>query len=219
MNTMTEHMPTYLPPEALLADYACGAVSPGVSLLVSAHLAKAQQSAATVARFEAIAGALMVEDQAAEIAPSSLDAVLGRLDAEDDQSPRSLEAGPLPQPLIDAVGTDFNKIPWRFALPGLSEHILKDFSGEDEEVSLLRGRPGVRIPQHTHEGEEMTLVLTGALQDGGRIFRAGDIALNDENDDHKPRIVGTEICHCLVVNTGRLRFTGPLSRALNLLGE
>ena len=51
------------------------------------------------------------------------------------------------------------------------------------------------------------------------MFRAGDLAINTEADDHKPRIIGDEVCYCLVVMDGGLRFTARFSRALNLLAE
>lgn len=204
-------------PEAMLADYAAGAVSPGIALLVASHIDRVEGSRSLVARFEGIGGGLLAEERPEAMPEGALDAVLARIDAYDGRPPRRFEPGPLPQALIDRVGTDFDRIPWRFALPGVSEHKLAGFEGES--VSLLRARPGVSVPQHTHAGEEMTLVLTGALEDNGTVYGPGDIAVNDENDDHKPRIVGTELCHCLIVMTGRMRFTGPLSRALNYLAE
>lgn len=207
-------------PEAMLADYATGAMSPGVALLVASHIDKVGESRATVALYERVAGGLLAGEQPVAMQSDALDRAFDAIDAPDStgrSTRRSLDTGPLPAALIEAVGTDFDKIPWRFALPGVSELQLPGFG--DERVSLLRARPGASVPQHTHSGRELTLILTGAMEDGGAVFGPGEIAVNDENDDHKPRIVGTEICHCLVVMTGSLRFTGRLSRALNLLAE
>ncbi len=57
------------------------------------------------------------------------------------------------------------------------------------------------------------------MEDRGQVYRRGEVTLADEHDDHRPRIVGSEMCICLVVMTGNLRFTGAFSRVLNLLGE
>lgn len=203
--------------ETLTEDYARGATSPGLSLLVSARMSFAPDTRDRAARVESLGGALLEDAPAADMGAGALDAVLGRLDAEDETLPRRIDAGPLPEVVMGAVGTDFARIPWRFRLPGVSDYVLDGFP--DEKVSLLRARPGAAIPQHTHEGQEATLVLTGAMEDGGRVFRAGEVSINDESDDHKPRIVGDEICHCLVVMTGDLRFTGRFGRALNILAE
>jgi putative transcriptional regulator len=203
--------------ETLTEDYARGATSPGLALLVSAQMSFGADTRARVARVESLGGALLEQAPGAEMGEGALDAVLGRLDAEEEEPAPRIDAGPLPEVVMGAVGTDFTRIPWRFRLPGVSEYVLAGFP--DEKVSLLRARPGTSIPQHTHEGQEATLVLTGAMEDGGRVFRAGEVAINDESDDHKPRIVGDEICHCLVVMTGELRFTGRFGRALNILAE
>jgi putative transcriptional regulator len=218
-NAKTREMPRHMPTNEMLADYASGAASPGVSLLIAAHLTHVPASREKVNAFEAVGGALLADETPVQMSASSLDSVLSRLDddvANDDVAPAS-ESGPLPRVVMEAVGVDFASIPWKFRLPGVSEYELEGFQGE--KVSLLRAKPGSGIPQHTHEGRELTLVLSGALQDGDQVFRAGDLAINTEDDDHKPQIIGDEICYCLVVMDGGLRFTGRFSRALNLLAE
>jgi len=218
MTERTQTEPMHTAPDAMLADYAAGAVSPAVALLVASHIDRVDSSRSAVSRFEQVGGGLLADEAPADVAPDALDAVLAAIDAPESATRgHRLDPGPLPQALIDAVGTDFDRISWRFALPGVSEHQLQGFG--PETVSLLRARPGASVPQHTHRGEEMTLILTGEMEDGGVIYGAGEIAFNDETDDHKPRIVGSEICHCLIVMTGPLRFTGPFSRALNYLAE
>lgn len=202
----------------MLADYASGAASPGLALLVAAHLTHAPESRTRVEAFEAVGGALLADEPVVSMSAAALDEVLARLDG--DGSPPmapACAAGPLPRPVIDAVGRDFDQIPWKFRLPGVAEYELDGFAGE--KVSLLRARPGARIPQHTHEGRELTLVMAGAMKDGDDIYEAGDVAINTEDDDHHPQIVGNETCYCLIVMSGGLRFTGPFSRVLNLLAE
>jgi len=201
----------------ILKSYATGTTSAGLALLISAQMTARADSRARVAGFESVAAALMAEDAPAEMSEGALSAVLDRLDAPDPGGSRAPDPGPLPEPVIRAVGRDFDRIPWRFRLPGVSDYVLDGFPAE--QVSLLRARPGASVPQHTHEGQEATLILTGAMEDGGRVLGPGDVAINDEHDDHKPRIIGTGICHCLIVMTGSLRFTGRFGRALNLLAE
>ena len=214
-------MTVYRAETELLTRFAAGAASPGVALLMAAHLERSPASRASLAELDALGGALLEDGEAAPMAGDALDRVFARLDempiAPGPSCRPRHEPGPLPGAVIDAVGTDFARIPWRLRLPGLSDHHLKGFG--PESVSLIRARPGARIPKHTHDGREVTLVMTGALEDDGRIYRPGEIALHDESHDHSPRIVGEEMCHCLVVMSGSLRFTGVFSRALNYLGE
>lgn len=212
-------MPTHMPSTELLADYASGAASPGTSLLIACHLTQAPESRRHVAEMERIGGALLADEEPAPMQPGSLDTVMAMLDDVAEPAPERAapEPSPLPQPLIDAIGVPFSEIQWRFRLPGVSEYMLDGFDGE--RVSILRARPGTAVPQHTHKGAELTLVMAGALLDGDNLYQAGDVAMNDEEDDHRPRIIGDEICYCLTVLDGDLQFTGTFSRALNFLGE
>lgn len=217
---MSVSVPKYPPPDEILADYAYGTASHGVSLLVASHLTDAPDSRLKVREFERVAGVMLADEEASEMAPDALDRVLDRLGAPETDdgggaSPR--DGGPLPRPVLDQIGLAFDDIPWRFQLPGVAVHELD--STEDEKVMLMRARPGARIPQHTHEGAEMTLILQGEMLDGGVTYRRGDVAINDESDDHRPQITGDEICYCLIVQRGELRFTGTFSRLLNYLGE
>jgi len=206
-------------PADLLMDYASGAASPGTALLVAAHLETSQDSLAETAMFESMSATLMDHSLDTPMAADALDAVLARIDEVDARTePQDApDRGPLPQAVASFVGIDFNDIPWRFRLPGVSEYVLDGVG--PETVSLLRARPGSGVPQHTHEGREFTLVLTGQLEDGGIVFGPGDVAINTEEHDHSPRIIGTAVCHCLIVREGQLRFTGRFSRALNYLAE
>lgn len=202
----------------LLAEYASGGASPGLALLVSAHIAQNSQSRAVASEYESLAGAIFAEAPEAEMGETALERVLAGIDETGAApDPFQLDAGPLPRPVVEAIGKDFDSIPWRFLLPGISEYELPGFG--PEKVSLLRAKPGARVPQHTHEGREFTLVMTGALKDGDAVYKAGDLAVSDEDHDHHPEIVGDEVCHCLIVLDGSLRFTGRFSRVLNYLGE
>lgn len=211
-------MPTHMPSTEMLVDYTSGAATPGTALLMAAHLTHSPGGRLQVAEMERIGGALLADEAPVTMSAASLNDVLNMIDDQADApaAPATeLDPGPLPRPVIDAVGIAFDDIPWKFRLPGFSEYELDVFA--PERVSLLRARPGTAIPQHTHHGRELTLVMTGAMQDGDKIFRAGDLSVAGEDDDHRPRIIGDETCYCLVVMDGGLHFTGTFSRALNFL--
>ncbi len=217
--------------EELLEAYAAGATSPGLSLLCAAHMTLSPEAREYVSAVEEVGGALLsgIDDDEGEdrTGAMSFDALLARIDAEDahgvdvraapSASAVDIDAGPLPRPVARALGRRFSDVPWKARLPKIAEHVLSESDGE--KVSLMRARPGARVPDHTHRGDEATLVLTGAMRDGDRMLTAGDIALCGPEHDHHPEIVGDETCYCLIVVDGRLRFTGALGRALNLFAE
>lgn len=212
-------MPTHLPPDEMIADYASGATSPGMSLLMAAHMTQSPETRAKLHEFEQFGGVLLSEEPMVAMSDGALDAVLSKLDGPSDAPlvPTINDGGPLPRPVLDQIGRGFDDIPWKFRLPGVSSY---DFDGYgDETVQLLRARPGATVPQHTHQGSEVTLVMQGVLMDDGVEYCKGDVAVNDEHDDHRPKVLGDEMCYCLIVQQGSLRFTGTFSRVLNLLGE
>lgn len=215
-------MPVYLPSDDLLADYACGVSSPGVSLIMAAHLTQAPESRERLADFERIGGVLLREEQPEVVSDDSWDRVMARIDQSPPDAAVNVEAGeptdcPLPKPVLDHIGYSFEEIPWKFLLPGVASYDAT--TEEAEQIMLLRARPGARVPKHTHKGVEMTLIMNGSLADDGVVYQKGDLAVNDEHDDHCPKVVGNDTCYCLIVQQGDLRFTGPFSRLLNFLGE
>lgn len=199
----------------LLTAYADGSLSEGLSLLVASHLTFCPACRRRVGRLEALGGALLRDGASVAPSPSCLAGALARtagaeappLAAEEPPVPAPLAASPLPAPLRARLGLAAEDICWRCLLPGLTEHCLTGFEGE--EVRLIRAVPGTRILQHTHVGFEATLILSGRMRDGDRVFVRGDLALADATDDHRPQIEGPEPCLCLMALTG----TDPVHRS------
>lgn len=207
--------------EAMAVSYAAGFCGAGVELAIAAHLTYCPACRALVAKREALFGALMAAEEAHATPPACL---LARLDEapEDAPAPAAAPSGPLPRVVADRLDAPFEDIPWRFVLPGVSEHVISE--DDDETVSLMRVRPGAAIPRHTHQGAEITVIFDGVLedrrQDGReaetRAYLPGDFIFADGGVDHRPSAGGDRPCICLAVLTGGLKFTGLFGRALNL---
>lgn len=219
-------MSTRLPPDEMIADFASGVTTPAISLLMAAHLTQSPESRARLSAFEDTCGALLKDEPSVELSEDSFDTVMSiisdapelTLDADTKVTTSFQDsASPLPGPILDEIGMKFDEIPWKFRLPGVSVY---DFDMSDgQKVSLLRAKPGSSVPQHTHSGTEITLVMQGVLLDDGVEYHAGDVAVNTEDDDHRPRIQGDEVCYCMIVQQGDVHFTGRFSRILNYIGE
>jgi putative transcriptional regulator len=85
-------------------------------------------------------------------------------------------------------------------------------------VRLLAIEPGKRMPRHTHEGQELTLVLQGSFADATGAYAKGDVATADASIDHQPQAGGRELCLCLAVEDAPLRLTGFNGALLGLAG-
>jgi putative transcriptional regulator len=215
------HPPVHHPSDELLLDYAAGSTDEPTSLMLATHLALCPGCRDTVARFESVGGALLEEIEPAALAPDALDYLLARLDEQVPASvPRSPAVGGppglMPEPLRSYVGAGLEAIRWKRVMRGVEQaRIAVGGHGGEVKARLLRIRPGIRIPRHTHAGVEMTLVLAGGFSDGDGHYLRGDFSFSDGEVDHSPVADEDGECLCLTVTDAPLRLTGPLMRLLN----
>ncbi|MBD1387903.1 cupin domain-containing protein [Neiella sp. HB171785] len=78
---------------------------------------------------------------------------------------------------------------------------------------------GGEIPEHTHKGREITLVLSGSFVDGDEVYQEGDFIYRDGDHTHKPGASSTEDCLCFTAVEAPLHFTSGATRLLNPLGK
>ncbi|MBX3480535.1 MAG: cupin domain-containing protein [Caulobacter sp.] len=86
------------------------------------------------------------------------------------------------------------------------------------KVDLLRIEPGAGVASHDHEGDEFTLVLTGAFHDGHEVYRPGDINVGTPGFKHEPKALPGEVCYALAVSYGAAAFEGPVGLLQKLTG-
>lgn len=119
----------------------------------------------------------------------------------------------MPAPLADYVRRSGRRIRWRNAGVGVQQARLGR-NNRGERLYLLRARPGLPVPRHSHSGQEWTLVLAGGYKSGSQQFIPGDLHQEDEGCLHDLRIDDDGPCISLVVDEGKLRFANPLLRLL-----
>ena len=77
---------------------------------------------------------------------------------------------------------------------------------------LIRFKPGTVLPDHSHSGQELTVVLSGSYSDTQGRFACGDMAELDGSVDHRPQVDSDEDCVALIVTDSPLRFRGLIAR-------
>lgn len=92
-------------------------------------------------------------------------------------------------------------------------------AGDKLHVSLLYIDKGTEVPNHTHLGMELTLVLSGRICDENGEYGAGDLLINSPDDTHTPHTKADEDCLCLSVLSAPLKFNKGLVRLLNPLQQ
>jgi putative transcriptional regulator len=221
-------MPTHHPDEAMLMDYASGALPEALSLVVATHLALCPDCRAETSRFEAVGGAILSSAPPAAIENASRERALAAIERAPRTAGRSSTKAPaaradadsgvpvLPQPLRTYAGGEPKELSWRWR-GSLSECPLRLSGGFN--VRLMKIRNGAAMPRHGHHGMEYTLVLAGGFSDAGGHYLRGDVAIADPAVEHKPVADTGEDCLCLAVSEGPVRFAGLAGRILGLFQQ
>lgn len=74
---------------------------------------------------------------------------------------------------------------------------------------------GGKVPEHTHRGNELTLVIDGEFSDGLAHYDTGDFIEMDGSRTHTPHSDADEGCLVFSIVDAPLHFTSGLARLLN----
>ncbi len=202
--------------DQLLAEYSAGALPLPLHVLMASHLELSTRNRGYVDALETALGQDMemacdggdVRHRSERLEAIFADA--GLAPRAPAQKARASRGDILPAPLADYLGKPLDEVKWKSKLLGLKEAQIETVDGV--EASLLWVKAGRRMPSHTHEGSEITLVLSGAFSDMHGHYGRGDVAVADAEIDHRPMIDPSADCICFVVTDAPLRLTGPIGR-------
>lgn len=199
--------------DSLLAAYSTGTLDPATHALVASHLLLKPENRAYVAGLEELACERLIEAPPAPLGDrdACLAAIFAGTPAPSPKSPTGL----LPAPLLHFVGQDLADVRWRSSLPGVRESRIS--GNRFGKASLLHVKAGRRMPSHTHEGSEITLVLSGGFSDETGHYLRGDVAIAGAELDHRPVTDADEDCICFAVTDAPLHLTGPVGRIFDRL--
>jgi putative transcriptional regulator len=201
---------THHPSEATITSYATGSLPEGLALVVATHLFACPVCRRLNQTLEAVGGVMLEDLPPASMAPDALALVLARSERPvPARKPLRTEPG-LPPPLNHC---SFG--PWWPVGAGIRWRPLR--VGGSAWAGLLQVAPGRALPQHGHDGLELTCVLQGSFSDATGQYRAGDVAEPD-GDDHQPRVDSPDTCLCVIASEG-MRLRGLLGLAQRLLGR
>lgn len=198
-------------PENILAAYATNNLPEAVNLIVATHLSLCDQCRSAAEAYDALGGVLLEETEGQALQADSLERALARIEVPETataEKPRT--AGTLPAPLQAYVGGDLEAVKWRPLGMGVKQALLP--TSEKASARLLFIPAGTAVPDHSHGGQELTLVLKGAFSDESDRFARGDVEIADEDVHHQPVADVSEDCICLAVTDAPLKFRGWLPR-------
>ncbi len=199
--------------EPLLMGYAAGTLPEAFNLVVATHMSMCDTCRAALAEYEAVGGEVMLDSDPAELAEDALAATMAMIERGVDVAPvapkRRVESI-FPGPLQDYVSGDIDSLKWRKIGGGVSQMVLETSS--EATVRLLRIPGGTAVPDHGHNGTELTLVLQGAFVDETDRFGAGDVEVANEDLEHTPVAEVGMDCICLAATDAPLKFNGLVPR-------
>lgn len=205
------------PDDSTIIAYAAAALTEGFSLVVAAHLEYCPSCRQRLNDAQAFGGALLMDLKPTQPPAGGLDDIWARIEtagADERRTAATATDEVLPGVLLPFLQGGFDAIPWRRLAPGIDQHRFDEVESGEGGVRLLSIAPGITIPEHTHRGGELTLVLKGAYQDEIGLFRRGDLADLDPSVSHQPMATKEEPCICLIATDKPLRFSGLVGRML-----
>lgn len=199
------------PDDATLASYAACSIERNFSVVLDMHIKDCPQCQQRIRDAEELGAALMKQMPAAELDDGFKDRLFALLDepSADTQPPSPSALATVPDFIADWKNTDPDQLAWKRMGPGVRYLRLPATQGQ---LFMLRIAPGTCLPEHGHEGSELTLVLSGSYSDEIGRFTPGCIADLDDQVDHQPIADRNEDCICLVATDAPLRFHGWVPR-------
>ncbi|MCT4559006.1 MAG: ChrR family anti-sigma-E factor [Pelagimonas sp.] len=208
MSAITHHIP-----DAMLAAYAAGNLPHAFAVVVASHVSMCEHCRVALAAHQAVGGAVLDETPTERVSTSLKESVFARLDAPFVPEPVFDRNGIYPGPVMEAKK---GRAPlWKTLGMGVRQDILS--ADKNGSVRLLYIPPGQAVPDHSHNGLELTLVLQGSFSDETGRFGVGDLEIADEHLEHTPIADPGDACICLAATDARLRFRALVPRLLQPL--
>lgn len=206
MLPVTHHIP-----EDIIAAYASGALPHAFAVVAATHLSLCDDCRAVAEACDALAGAAFDALDGPATDPGLRARTLAMLDAPLRKSaPIAAPQGIYPGAVAAELGGRAPR--WHSLGAGIRQHILS--AGSQGAVRLLYIPGGKAVPDHGHNGLEMTLVLQGSFHDQTGRYGRGDVQVVATDIEHTPIADAGPACICLAATDAPLRFNSLIPRLL-----
>ena len=209
---------THHPSDELMLDYASGALSEGWALAIATHLSMCGSTPSLLRGMETIGGILLDEANEACISDKIFESTLDRIDSDmislvgQKKTVNDRKFGSVvPQPLATYVGDDLESLAWKNLGLGV-RHLPIELSDKETSARLISIPAGKPVPEHSHSGRELTVVLSGGFHDVTGEYGPGDIQEAYGDLEHQPHARDAEDCIALAITDAPLRFSGIAAR-------
>jgi putative transcriptional regulator len=200
-------IPSHHLDEATVLAHAAGSLHEAHGFAAAVHLAYCPQCRAALRNAERLGGELLAEQEEAAVSQTCRAATLASLDGVAVRRAKQESAADVPAVLQNLLqGKRLSELAWKKKAPGIATYQIALSPLAKSQLQLLRIAPGLKLPEHGHGGEEMTVILKGSYSDHTGRYMAGDVADLDEEIEHQPRVDSDVDCICLVATEAPTRF-------------
>lgn len=210
---------THHPDDATLMSFAAGSLPGSLAAVVAGHAVLCPICAREIRLMESVGSALIgnlapvaVDRPSPQMALRAMEAgIAGKQVIADDPD------ADVPMPLRALLGNRLDEVRWKRLGMGIWNVALPVAAKSEGDLRLLRVGPGCAVPEHGHNGCELTLILRGSYHDEFGDFYAGDVADLGDDAEHRPIAHPKDGCICLIASDRKARFKGLLGRLVQPL--
>lgn len=209
------------PSDEMIHQFAAGSLGSALSVVISTHIDMCPHCQKQVQDAEQLMAEQLTKSATSKVDSRVLDSMLEQIfnthapmpQASNDSFNSTLNLDGKVFHLPPTLARQHARIgPWS-RVPGKLLRAPIDI-GSDECINLIYMDQGSRVPEHTHKGQEITLVVNGVFNDERDEYQDGDFVVMDEHHHHTPQ-TQDEDCLTLATLEGPLHFTSGISRLLN----
>jgi putative transcriptional regulator len=209
-------MAHYHPNHELLMQFAAGQLGDALGIMVACHLESCTECRQTSNQFEHLGGDILESLDEVDISPDFISQTMAKLTQPSaDISKDTIKVNSeFPRSLQRFLPASLDQLSWY----GVSKNIKQfdlSFSDKKYTAKFYKIKAGKELPQHTHKGQEFTLVIDGAFSDECGSYHKGDFILADTSIKHQPKAHADCDCICFAVTNAPLQFTGFWGKMLN----
>lgn len=218
-------MANYHPNAELLMQFAAGQLDNALGIMVACHIQQCPHCRNQVRTYERLGGELLESmwskaDENIIVSEDLLNRTVARLAEKDSLTmdkvaSKTASDSAIPKPLRRFIPKDLDDLPWYGFSSNIQQYDL-NFGDDNQYVAkFYKIKAGKELPEHTHRGNEFTLVMRGAFSDEAGSYHSGDFILANEQTQHSPRAHNDMDCICFAVMDAPLKLTGFWGALIN----
>ena len=213
-------MISFHPTQEQLVNFVEGNCLPSLALVVSAHTDMCPKCAKQVNLLQSSIGEDVLNDDVDMKA--DFGSMLADITCLPEAERISVSKRELPKIELDGRQFMLPRALGRYAeKTGSWSHLIGNLwqapvdMGQIGKANFIYMPKGGRVPEHTHRGNELTLVIDGEFSDGIADYDTGDFIVMNESNTHTPHSEASEGCLVFSIIDAPLHFTSGIARLLN----